>query len=374
MRTSLALVLLATLGVACGGDSSAADSDDSPRVDPFERGGVHDLSACAAAPEPAISAACAAEPTAVPYALAVCGALRGDNTLTVERTSASEYDAVLAVDGTSTTSAPLVVRGSFTSFGAIDARNTLTIDGSLSTAGSLTTSAPVQVAGDVSVASSIDLRNSLSVGGTLRAPEGSDVSNVAGETALGPVVVDRALACESAANVAALVAAQGREPLDEDHDRRAVRISQPTDLTLGCGRYRFDSLEVDNTLRLRVTGPTMIVVAGNVRIASPMVVTLEPGGSLEWLVGGRLDLDNTLELGSPGREQATWLAVAGDVRIASPFRLWGRLFAPRSSISGDNTFDLHGGAYVGALRVAAPMQVEPSAPVDLRGCSFVASP
>ena len=117
-----------------------------------------------------------------------------------------------------------------------------------------------------------------------------------------------------------------------------------------------------------MVGPTVLVVEGDVKVASPVRILVEHDATLDMAIGGSLQIDNTLDVGDPTRPEATWLAVAGEVRVASPFEIDGWLLAPRGALRGDNTVDVHGAAYVGPLRVASPMVVDPSLSFDPAGC------
>lgn len=359
------LLLLGAVVSACGSESSDAVNLGDDERDPFERGGDQDLSRCEDDDDAPTQLHCRSAAGAPSFALAVCGDLQADNTLGVDPRADA---AVVAVDGASTTAAPLTVHGSFTSFGSIEARNTQDVDGTLSTAGDLVTAAPVRVGGDVLVGGALSVRNTFSVGGTLQAAPGSDTSNVTGTVQLGPVQVPRALRCADAADVRAMVDAAWPGPDDGSYRGEAVRVTQPTRVTLGCGTYRFESLQVDNTLDVRIAGNTVILIDHDLRVAAPTHFTVDPGATLEIVVGGALQADNTLDVGSVAREDATWLAVAGNVRVAAPMHVYGALFVPRGTIAADNTLDVWGPAFVGPLRVASPVAIHDGVAMDAAGC------
>jgi len=270
----------------------------------------------------------------------VCGDLRQDNTLTVE--------GDLLIAGSTTTASPLHVVGSLYSRGSIDARNTQQIGGSLFTDGDWRTSAPVEVADDATVSGTLQADNTVAVGGMLRAAGQNGSGQVSASGVGPPIPFVSPIDCGVVAspNLA-------RNPILPSE--ALVHLTVPTDLTLGCGTYRFSSLTADNTLRLRVTGRTMIQIDGDVRIASPTVIDVAPGASLVLFVGGALAVDNTLDIGRAD------VRVAGQIRIAAPLHLAGSLYAPTSSVAADNTIDISGAATVGALRVASPFVLHATA-------------
>lgn len=371
----------AALGLlACGGEGGAQGLDRGPPglaaqdVDGLfvVRGGRADVSFCdgtdRAIGRPARTCSTAGAPSTL--ALGVCGDLRADNTLTLRSPT---QDAMLAVNGRSVTSAPLTVEGCFISHGSIDARNTQIIDGHLATAGDWTVSSPVTARRDAFVGGAIDARNAVTVEGTLHVGDMGGAGNVsAGAVELGPVSVTRPLACERAPRAGALA-----DALLADRDAWATvhfgpdpssRISEPTEVDLGCGRYLFDALEVNNTLTLRVRGDVVLVIDGRLRVAAPMNVDLDPDATLSVVIRDSLEIDNTLTIAAGRDPERTWMAVGGTVRVAAPFRLNGALVMPDSELQGDNTFDLRGQALVGSLRVAAPMNVELDAPDPALTC------
>lgn len=319
-----------------------------------------------------------ADDGAVLFALAVCGDLAADNTLTLQPRG-GRAPASLAVQGRTRIASPLRVAGSFTSLLGIDAHNTVEVDGNVATSGDYRVSAPARIAGDALVGGVLEAQNTVSVGGVLRANDVVGPGAVeATSTSPGPAQVAPPLECANAPDVPALVrAAWGPGgapvepgaiggpgfPIPEDAWRS---IREPTRATLGCDLYRFGGVEVNNELTLRIEGHTVIVVDGGLRVAAPTRVEVAPGGSLVLLVGGSLEVDNTLEIVGGGAR--SWIGVGQRVRIASPTRLEGWLVAPRANLDADNTLELTGAAMVHDLRVASPLVVRPGVHVSRSGC------
>lgn len=216
--------------------------------------------------------------------------------------------------------------------------NTVTVDGTLAVSGDWTVRSPARVRDDVYLGGVLDATNTVDVGATRREPM---------------------LACAEAVDVAALAART-----DEAASTNLEAVTSPTSVQLGCGTYRFSRIGVDNTLTLRVEGRVVMVVEGDVRIAAPMRVELATDAELDLVVGGRLAADNTLTV----EGGSAWVAVAGEVRVASPVSIQGWLVAPRGSVAGDNTLTIDGAAFTGAMRVASPLVVVQRGGVDGRGC------
>jgi hypothetical protein len=143
-----------------------------------------------------------------------------------------------------------------------------------------------------------------------------------------------------------------------------VRIDEPAYVDLGACSYAQPNLQLDNTLEVHIHGDVTWVIDGDLHIAAPLDILLDPGAHLDWTIGGALEVDNTLTIEGP-----TTLNVGGPIHIAAPMKLDGSLIAPQSRVEVDNTLDVTGAAYVGSLRVASPMRVEGQTLLREDGCS-----
>lgn len=309
----------------------------------LERGGVFDMRRCGAGADPV-----RVFPTTEwtnGAALAICGDLRSDNTTTVA--------GDLRVQGNTRVSSPVVVNGSFFSGGNVECPNTLNVTGNFSAPGDWSVSSPATIGGDAVIGGALRHDNTVNVDGSLNVSSstGSGALNV-GTLLNAPADIGAPLDCDNAPDVHAIADAlteDFREPWLRD-DRSFV-VSQPTEITLGCGRYVMRDFETNNTLTVRIVGPTQLVVRGDMRIASPTRFVIENNGRLELIVDGALNVDNTLDI-----DEAV-VAVSGNVRIASPTHVTGVFLAPRSSIAADNTLDVYGTMFAGSTRVASPLVI-----------------
>ncbi len=364
MGLRLALVSGCLL-VACGSSRTSGGVD-------YSGGGTFEASVCGASRPSLAALRCVGDANAPSVALGVCGDLVANNTLTLETRVQPATGAALAVTGTTTTTAPLHVAGSFVSYGSIEARNTQDVTGDVETAGDWNTSSPVTVGGDAFVAGVLSARNSMSIAGTLHVATGSDVTGVqAGNVAFGGVQITDPLDCAHAPDVAALVAQAGTTPdslADAALPPDALEdVRNPTVITLGCGTYVLTSMGVNNTLSLHIAGATVLVVQGDVHIAAPTAIDFSPGATLDLAIGGALRVDNTLTIGSASQTSAAWVGVGGAISIASPTVITGWLVAPRSDVAVNNTLDVSGSALLGALTVASPVNLHDGPPLALAG-------
>ncbi len=256
---------------------------------------------------------------------------------------------------------PLLVRGNTEAApgiiaavcGNLEGHNTLTLkSGALAVSGDWTASAPARVGGAAFVNGKLEASNSVTIDGVLHT-SAADLTNVTASsvTAVG-VAPDTPVQCASAPVSRAAIAQIEAAGMIDMGDALAAH-SESANVELGCARYRFSSWGINNELLLRVTGSTVIVVEGDVRIAAPVRIDVAPDAKLDFIVGGSLQVDNTLSF-SGG---STWLGVEKEVRIAAPVTLTGYLFAPLSQVALDNTLTIDGSLFVGPLRAAAPLTV-----------------
>lgn len=362
-----ALGSLVALAACSSGPTGNTDESDLEEHRAWS--GEIDARACgtdAALPASSPLLRCEASADAAPVALAVCGDLTADNTLDVEM---ADGRADLAVTGRARTGSPLHVAGSFTALLGIDAPNTQDVRGDLLTNGDYTVSSPANVGGNAYVAGRIVAHNALQVTGTVHTPVDSGDNVTAGAVETGPVSVAAPVDCAAAPDVARLTRdalADERWPFYGAPLGAFARIDRPTRLRVGCGRYHWSELGIDNEFTVDVEGPTVIVIDHDVRVGAPTRFRVAPGASLDLVVGGDLRIDNTLEI--RGGDVPSWIGVARNVRVGSPTILEGWLIAPRGEVAGDNTLDLRGAAFVGALRVGSPMTVRGPGRVSAEGC------
>ncbi|CAN5186777.1 hypothetical protein BH09MYX1_BH09MYX1_35870 [soil metagenome] len=368
MRAVVLLLVAPVLGLcACSGDASPGEASG---IWAFAAGGTHDVSLCELKRTDPATLRCDAPNTGARVGFATCGDLIADNTLTVER---REAPISVAAGGAILTSSPVHVAGSMIAFGRIDGTNTQDVDGDLQAGTGWTTSAPVSVGGDAFVGIGFDAKNSASIAGTLHVPEGSDVNRVsAGSIVFGAVNVALPIDCASMPIVASIAASATttRDPAAA----RAIPplalspVKAPTDVTMGCGTYVLSSIDVQNTLAIHIVGRTVLVVQGDVHVSAPMTIDLADGASLDLVIVGKLEVDNTLRIGNASAPNATWMGVGSSIRVASPMELSGTLFAPQAAAAFDNTFDVDGAVVVASARIAAPLVVHDGPALGHDGC------
>jgi hypothetical protein len=239
------------------------------------------------------------------------------------------------------------------------------------TASDWSVSSPAHVYGDATVAGALHHENSVMIDGLLTTTSESGSGSLQTSRILvANTWVPTPLSCDEAPNARAFVAdATAHVDAHAAFSLAADALSdvkQPTDVTLGCGRYVLSSLEANNALNIHVVGPTVLVIQGRMHIAAPTVFDIAEGGSLELIIEGALEVDNPLSLGPSTVE------VGGDIRIRAPTKLEGMLIAPTSSLWCDNTLEVVGGMYVGSARIAAPLTIRAGQVIGVEGWPMLA--
>jgi cytoskeletal protein CcmA (bactofilin family) len=302
-------------------------------------------------------------------ALAVCGDLAAENTLTLDpRTAAGADGAALVVSGRTRVGSPLRVGGAFTSVTGIEGDNTEDIAGALRTNGDWRVGSPAKVGGDATVGGLLTANNTVEVTGTLRVASSTGSAKVtSGQRIDGPVSVASPIDCAGAPDIAALVRAGGDPNVGHVHPTpidALADVREKTTASIGCDRYRFSQIVAQGELVLRVEGNAVIVVDGDVRIKAPTRIELAPNATLDLAIGGALEIENTFSIsGGPA-----WVGVKQRVRVGSPTEISGWLIAPTAAIAVENTLTLTGGAFLGPVRVGSPVVVKQGGSVAADGC------
>jgi len=293
---------------------------------------------------------------------AVCGDFATQDRVTV--------NGSLAVGGQSRIASPLRVSSCFTGFGGIRAESTEEVAGDLATAFDWVVDSAARVGANVLVGGKLHARNAVAVGGVLHAAA-VDMTKVSASVVVDAMAPKNPLHCELASQPSAIISGLESATFVDLRDALAAH-SEAARVQLGCARYRFDSFGIDQELTLHIKGHTLIVVDGNVRIAAPLTVELEPDAQLDFLIGGALEVNERLSF-SKG---TTWLAVGGALSIAAPLELDGTLYAPGSAVSSTklsadkraNLLTVNGALLVGSLSVASPVAVSASSEPPLPAC------
>lgn len=113
-------------------------------------------------------------------------------------------------------------------------------------------------------------------------------------------------------------------------------VTTATNVTLPCGRFRFESIGGPGALRLTITGRTVIFVDGNVTFSDASYLAIAPGGEAEvdLFIRGNLTI-GTAHIGDTNRPSATRIYVAGnetDIVLATG-DIGANIYAPNTNVN-----------------------------------------
>ena len=265
------------------------------------------------------------------FAICSCSGVTANNTLTTDSFD-SEMMNMQPMDGGS-----VGVNGPYSASSSVDIGGSLWVDGKIQTfnkhevaqalqcSDDITASSPAHVGDDVFVEGNVNAQNkTLTIDGDLHIPAGklNNGATVLGKTIKGPVDVKTPCDCSDPIDIAAIV--QGYM-LQNDNEALPVApdeleaLPDAKVLELPCGRYFFTGISSNNTLTIKLTGRTVIAIAGDVKTASAFAVELGPDAELDLFVAGNVDFNNAAALGDPKRPAATRVYVGKAVKYASNF-------------------------------------------------------
>jgi hypothetical protein len=314
------------------------------------------------------------------FALCSCNDLTANNMLTTD--SFDSEMGMMPMDGGS-----VGVNGAYSASSNIDIGGSLWVDGTIQSfnnhevaqvlqcGGNVTAKSTSHVGEEAFVEGDIEALNMvMTIDGDLHIP--ADKTNnqaiVGGQTIQGPVDVEIPCDCEDPYDITAIVA--GYQAINTNAEQgiaadELVDLSDPKVLELPCGIYFFDKIQSNNELTIKLTGRTVIAIAGDIINAGSFIVELGPDAELDLFLAGNATLNNVAAIGDPTRPAATRLYVGGEVKFANTFTLGANLYMPNKVFTANNSAEIWGSLFVGGLQLASPVVIHyDSAVLDLEGC------
>ncbi len=316
------------------------------------------------------------------FAVCSCAGLTANNVLKTD-----SYDSEMMMNMMTKTGGSVGVNGAYSASSQNDIGGTLWVDGPIQTFNSHMVAQDVQCGGDYSATSPSNVGDDMYVEGNLLAVNkvvtiGGDLHIAAGKSTVGanvlgkiikePVLVKTPCDCNDPIDVAAIVAGY---KLDNDNLANAIEPDQlignplPEVLELPCGRFYFDAITPNNSLTIKLTGRTVLAIAGDVVIPGPFILELGPDAELDLFVAGNVTLNNTATIGDTKRAAATRIYVQQSFKFSSNFVLGANLYQPNAMFTANNMAEIWGSLFVGGLTLASPFTVHyDQAILDLNGC------
>jgi hypothetical protein len=313
-------------------------------------------------------AACSCEDTEV------SGALRTDSVNSLG-TATSGKTASMGANGAFRSNAAIDLGGSIwasTGAPAVSLTDHGTIATEIRSGSSLEVNGTFQVGGDVYATGGIKLdTGSLTCGGTLHVGSGTSTTGV---TATGGIVTDAGPVvppcnCAKPLDIGGIV--QSFATANDDKvlgiDRTILSASTAHNLTLACGRYYFDGMAGDVSLKL--LGRTAIFIGGDVDVGS-LKLNLDPDAEVDLFVAGGLGLNGTFSSNSAAAKVRVYIG-GTNVTISGFVGLNGNVYAPNAVMLMSSTFEMTGSLLAKQLQFSGDFTIHyDEAILDTQGCDL----
>ncbi len=314
------------------------------------------------------------------FALCSCTDLTANNMLTTD--SFDSQMGMMPMDGGS-----VGVNGAYNASSSIDIGGSLWVDGTIQSfnkhevaqvlqcGGNVVAKSMSHVGEDAFVEGNIDAMNMvMTIDGDLHIPANktNNKATVGGQTIKEPVDVEVPCDCNDPYDITAIVA--GYQGISNNDDQgisedELVDLSDAKLLELPCGIYYFSKIQSNNELKIKLTGRTVIAIAGDIINAGSFIIELGPDAELDLFLAGNATLNNVAAIGDPARPAASRLYVGGEVKFANTFTLGANLYMPNKVFTANNSAEIWGSLFVGGLQLASPVVIHyDSAVLDLDGC------
>jgi hypothetical protein len=234
------------------------------------------------------------------FAICSCTGVTANNTLKTDSFDSEMMD-MMVMDGGS-----VGVNGAYSASSAVDIGGSLWVDGKIQTFNTHEVAQILQCGADITAGSPSHVGDDVFLEGSIFAQNKT----------MEAVIVKTPCDCSEPIDVAAIVNGYMQ---DNDNDSVPVEVDELVALPdakvleLPCGRYFFSGISSNNTLTIKLTGRTVIAIAGDVKTAGAFAIELGPDAELDLFVAGNVDFNNTAAIGDPKRPAAARMYVGGGV-------------------------------------------------------------
>lgn len=131
-----------------------------------------------------------------------------------------------------------------------------------------------------------------------------------------------------------------------------------TAITLAAGYYTVPSIKTQRSLSIVANGAVRLYVQGDVQVHGALALSPGNAGSLQVWVGGRVNIDGSLQAGLLTSPAATRLYVAGNqIALGRPSRIDGQLFAPIAAVWAPRGLQVHGSLLAATVKESGTTSV-----------------
>jgi hypothetical protein len=133
----------------------------------------------------------------------------------------------------------------------------------------------------------------------------------------------------------------------------------PSSITLPCGRYFVNRINPGSGLSITAQGRTVLFVNGDMTIAGPLTVSLDPGAELDLFIAGSLSTMANLQLGDPSApaKVRTYIGGSGIINLSAASSFDGNVYAPRAAVVFGASANIYGSLFARTATFAGSAQV-----------------
>lgn len=268
--------------------------------------------------------------------------------------------------------------------GSVGTNEGLLTGGSLEVRGSLWTAKDLDVSGSATVlqdvhADTVDVSGNLEVGADIFAAKAPTGNITLGGKSHVPSPASDPCNCKdppiSIAQYVDAFATQNDNAASKIEGRSLADPPPDTSLTLECGRYYFDSVNVEGSVRLHITGRTAIFVKGDFDVAGRFDLTMDPGAELDLFIAGNLSTSGTSTFGSLASPARMRVYVAGTkVDATGSGELAANIYAPNAIVNFSGGSAIRGAVHAKKVEASGELDINyDEAILALEGCGSAKS-
>lgn len=234
----------------------------------------------------------------------------------------------------------------------------------LKSGGSLHSSATMTIEGDAYANG--DVTGGVEVGGDLYVPDSASVDvTPAGDVVREPVSFPPPCDCaeDQLVPVVAMVEAHAspnndNELIGLDEDILASP-SAPTRLDLPCGSYYLSSIHPSIAVTIWAHGQTALYIGEDVQTSDDISFGVDPTGSFDIFIAGKLDTSAGLTIGSPNWPALTrtYIGSTTGVTLSSEAFISGNIYAAYGLVNWSAGTDAYGSVFAGDFSASAPTRI-----------------
>jgi hypothetical protein len=234
----------------------------------------------------------------------------------------------------------------------------------LKSGGSLQSSATMTVEGDVYANG--DVPKGIDIGGNLHVPADAKVGvTPAGKVVRGAVTFPPP--CDCAANQLVPIAAMVEGHAGTNNDNAAIGLDPdvlaspkaPTRLDLPCGSYYLSSIHPSIAVTVYAHGHVALYIGKDVQTSDDISFGVDPTGSLDIFIAGKLGASAGLTIGSPNYPALTrtYIGSTTGVSLSSAAYISGNIYAAYGQVHWSASTDAYGSVFAGDFDASAATRI-----------------